>query len=94
MLCRSPAFAAVAVGTLTVGIGGTVAIFSAVHTVLYRPLPLEDSAQLTVPVSENPEREIRRSSIPYADYADWRDQRDALNRSLNCTMFDLAGGER
>ena len=95
MLRRSPAFAAVAVLTLTVGIGGTVAIFSAVHTVLYRPLPLEDSAQLTVPVSENPEREIRRSSIPYADYADWRDQRDVFEQVALFEPYDvdIAGGE-
>jgi putative ABC transport system permease protein len=34
MLRRSPAFALVSVLTLTLGIGGTVAIFSAVYTVL------------------------------------------------------------
>ena len=52
MLRRSPAFALVAVLTLTVGIGGTVAIFSAVYTVIYRPSPMTESAQLVVPVSE------------------------------------------
>ena len=54
-----------------------------------------DSAQLTVPVSENPEREIRRSSIPYADYADWRDQRDVFEQVALFEPYDvdIAGGE-
>ena len=95
MLRRSPAFALVAVLTLTVGIGGTVAIFSAVYTVIYRPLPLTESAQLVVPVSENVEEQIRRGSIPYADYADWREQRDVFEVVALFEPFevDIAGGE-
>ena len=95
MLRRSPAFALVSVLTLTLGIGGTVAIFSAVYTVLYRPLPIPESARLAVPVSENPEREIRRGSIPYADYADWREQRDVFEQVALFEPYevDIAGGE-
>ena len=95
MLRRSPAFALVSVLTLTLGIGGTVAIFSAVYTVLYRPLPIAESAQLAVPVSENPEREIHRGSVPCADYADWREQRDVFEQLALFEAFevDVAGGE-
>jgi putative ABC transport system permease protein len=95
MLRRSPAFALVSVLTLTLGIGGTVAIFSAVYTVLYRLLPIAESVRLAVPVSENPEREIRRGSIPYADYADWREQRDVFEQVALFEPFevDIAGGE-
>ena len=95
MLRRSPAFALVAVLTLTVGIGGTVAIFSAVYTVIYRPLPLADSGRLVVPVSESVESDIRRGSIPYADYADWREQRDVFEGVALFEPFDvdIAGGE-
>ena len=95
MLRRSPAFALVSVLTLTVGIGGTVAIFSAVYTVLYRPLPLAEGAQLAVPVSENPQRDIRRGSIPYADYADWREQRDVFEHVALFEPYevDIAGSE-
>jgi putative ABC transport system permease protein len=95
MLRRSPAFALVSVLTLTFGIGGTVAIFSAVYTVLYRPLPIAESARLAVPVSENPAREVRRGSVPYADYADWREQRDVFEQVALVDVYevDVASGE-
>jgi predicted permease len=45
-LGRSPAFAATAILTLALGIGGVTAVFSVVQTVLLRPLPFKDSGQL------------------------------------------------
>jgi putative ABC transport system permease protein len=45
-LRQSPGFALTAVLILTVGIGGTVAVFSVVEAVLLRPLPFKDSGRL------------------------------------------------
>jgi putative ABC transport system permease protein len=47
-LLKSPGFAAVAVLTLALGMGGTTAIFSAVYAVVLQPLPLADPARLMV----------------------------------------------
>ena len=45
------------------GIGGTVAIFSALYAVLYRPLLLVEAERLVVPVSVNLTRGIQRGGV-------------------------------
>jgi putative ABC transport system permease protein len=76
VLLKSPAYSMVALVTLALGIGATVAIFSAVYAVLLAPLPYPDPDALVVPVSTNAARGFERASVPYADYLDWREQRD------------------
>ena len=43
---RSPVFTATAVLTLALGIGGTTAIFTLIHAVMLRSLPVSDPARL------------------------------------------------
>jgi putative ABC transport system permease protein len=45
---RHPAFALTVIGTIALGIGATVAVFSIVHSVLLRPLPYKNPDQLVV----------------------------------------------
>ena len=45
-LLRAPLFALTTVGTLALGIGANVAIFSVVNGVLLKPLPFEDAGEL------------------------------------------------
>ncbi|HUE89100.1 MAG TPA: ABC transporter permease [Vicinamibacterales bacterium] len=51
-LSRSPGFALVAIATLALGIGATVALFTVVHGVLLRPLPYGNADRLVVVLAE------------------------------------------
>ncbi len=72
-LRKSPAFAAVAILTLGLGIGTNSAIFSIVNAVMLKPLELPDSDRL---VFVNGEMRVR--NVPYfpSSPADWRDLND------------------
>jgi putative ABC transport system permease protein len=93
LLLRAPGHTLTAVAALALGIGATVAIFTAVYTTLYRPLPLPEPDRLVVPVGVNVSEGIERASVPYADFADWRaDRRLFKHVALYWgSEFDLAG---
>ena len=69
-LAKSPAFTLVAVLTLAIGIGANTAIFSAVNTVLLKPLPFPQSERLLQINSEG--FQGARFGISYPDLADLR----------------------
>src|SRR5215203_5868713 len=60
MLKKNPAFAAVAILTLAVGIGANSAIFSVVNSVLLRPLPYREPSQLVRVYSEFPTMKLQK----------------------------------
>jgi putative ABC transport system permease protein len=47
-LCKSPGFALVAIGTLTLGIGANAALFSIFSSLILRPLPVRDPDSLAL----------------------------------------------
>ena len=87
---RTPAFAAVAILTLALGIGANVAIFSMVDWLLLRPLPVKDPGQITVlRLQQNLDILLATLSIP--DYRDIRGQTTAVFDGLAGYEMSLDG---
>jgi putative ABC transport system permease protein len=72
-LRRSPGFALVTVGTLTLAIGATTALFTVVNAVILRPLPFPDPDRLVMVFEHSPSGREANSVAP-GNYLDWRER--------------------
>jgi putative ABC transport system permease protein len=85
MLRRDPAFSAIAILTLALGIGANTAIFSVVNAVLLEPPPYADSDRLVVLWERNRAIGKERDPVAALNYLDWRQHN---------TVFDDLGAYR
>jgi putative ABC transport system permease protein len=93
MLGKSPAFAAIAIITLALGIGANSAIFSVVNGVLLRPLPYEDPGRLMDVFSSAPSRGFQNFTTSPPDFRTLRERNQTfagLSASYT-TAFNLTG---
>ena len=83
---RDPAFSAIAIATLALGIGGITAMFSAFDAVLIRPMPYTDADRLVMIWDAMGKADItsRHNPTP-AEWIEWR--------RLNTVFSDIASSQ-
>lgn len=72
MLFKSPGFAAVAILSLTLGIGANTAVFSVVNSVLMKALPYHEPQSIVLVWGEDKAGGTSRGQVSATDVADWR----------------------
>lgn len=93
LLLKNPAFTAIAILTLALGIGANTAIFSVVNGVLLRPLPFRDPSRLVLVTEKSDFPTITTS---FENYMDWRDQShsfESMEATRGTSMTLTGSGE-
>ena len=83
MLRKSRVFSTVAVATIALGIGVNTAVFGVINAIIFRPLPVKDSARLVVIATF-------RASTPTLRPVSFPDLQDY--RAASREVFDDIGG--
>jgi len=87
MLAKAPAFTAIAVFTIALGIGANTSIFSVVYVALLRQMPYSQPSRL-ITLSEVREAPEHFWNASYPDYLDWQKQ-SKMFESLAGSQGDL-----
>ena len=88
-LLKQPAFTAVAIVTLALGIGANTAVFSVVNAVLLRPLPYNDPSRLVTIWEQSPQRDMYEMPVSLANLRDWQDQNSTFEQIAAYTFTEL-----
>src|ERR1700730_7806062 len=92
-LARNPGFAAVAVLSLSLGIGANTAIFTLINAVFLNPLPVEEPSRVmelfTVDHLTSTSGNLGRTGSSLPNYEDFRDQNQAFTGLAAFTFSTL-----
>jgi putative ABC transport system permease protein len=93
MLAKSPAFTAIAVLTLALGIGANTAIFSVVDAVLLRRLPVDSPERLVAVHNQLPKVNLPRTEISALQFLDYAARTDVFESAAAFTLpnYNLTG---
>ena len=94
-LVKSPAFTAVAVLTLALGIGANTAVFSLINALLVRPLPYQQPSQLVLIWERFATLGLERIPVSPAEYLDLEKEFQSTTGLAAFTFerFNLGGGD-
>src|SRR5260370_12063823 len=87
MLAKDPAFTAVVVITLALGIGANTTVFTLVNAVLFKGLPFHDADRVMYLYCNNPSRGDGHSGVSYPDFRDLRAQAKSLQGLAAISMM-------
>jgi putative ABC transport system permease protein len=91
---RTPALPAIALTALTLGMGANVAIFSVIHAVLIRPLPVPQPDRLMLLRETNLSRGLDISAVSPLNYLSWKDRARSLDlAAFSGQSLTWTGGE-
>src|SRR5882672_4159642 len=95
-LSKYPAFAAVAVLTLALGIAANTTIFSTVDTLILHPFSFPNQERLLVLWEQNLTVGTVRGLVAPGNFTDWREQNQSCEQlvAIQQKAFDLSDGAR
>ena len=96
LLLKSPAFTAIALLTLALGIGANTVVFSAFNAVMLRPLPYAEPERIATVWDSFPQLGVKKIGVAYANFADLKERSRvfdplALYVAASNTTFNLTG---
>jgi predicted permease len=91
LLGRNPAFAAIAIATLALGIGAHTAAFTVFNAFVLRPLPIRDPEALVRLSAQDRNGRSRNFSI--AEYRDFRDRNDVFSDVIALNQLPVSLGD-